>query len=163
MHSYPRPSKTPIACCFISICSEFDFLLLHFKVKVSQSAAQGQCRTANMFPRSPISPDINLRSSRRSACSPTVINVDISTPCDIQKTSICMKRQPHFLPRELYYRRIFQTLSNVPNIYFDNSIRWLPGFNGSNLRVLRHAPKAQTIMARRIKEEGMNKISPKSS
>lgn len=32
------------------------------------------------------------------------------------------------LPGELYYRRTFQTLSNVPNVYFDNSIRWLPGF-----------------------------------
>lgn len=74
-----------------------------------------------------------------------------------------MKSQPLFLPRELYYRRIFQTLSNVPNIYFDNSIRWLPGFNGSNLSVLRHTPKAQTITARRIKEEGMNEISSKSS
>lgn len=93
----------------------------------------------------------------------TEINVDISTPCDIRKPAICMKSQSLFLPGELYYRRIFQTLSNVPNIYFDNSIRWLPGFNGSNLRALRHTPKAQTIMAGRKKEEGMNKISLKSS
>lgn len=57
-----------------------------------------------------------------------------------------MKDLSLFLPGELYNRRIFQTLSNVPNIYFDNSIRWIPGFNGSNLRVLRRMPGAQTIM-----------------
>lgn len=74
----------------------------------------------------------------------TEIYVDISTRCDIGKLAICMKSLSLSLPGELYYRRIFQTLSNVPNIYFDNSIRWLPGFNGSNLRVLRHTPKAQT-------------------
>lgn len=84
----------------------------------------------------------------------TEINVDISTLCDIRKPAICMKNLSLFLPGELYYRRIFQTLSNVPNIYFDNSIRWLPGFNGSNLRVPRHTPKAQTIMAGRNTRKG---------
>lgn len=90
----------------------------------------------------------------------TEINVDISTTCDIRELAICIKNLSLILPGELYYKRIFQMLSNVPNIYFDNSIRWLPGFNGSNLR---HTPKAQTIMAGGKYEEEMNKISFKSS
>ena len=46
----------------------------------------------------------------------------------------------------------------MPNIYFDNSIRWHPGFNGSNLQTLSRTPGAQTIMAGNKCEEGMNKI-----
>lgn len=83
----------------------------------------------------------------------------------ISDTQLYLHEMPSlFLPGELYYRRIFQMLSNAPNIYFDNSIRWLPGFNGSNLRVLRLMPTAHTHNNGGKKyEDGMNKIALKTS
>lgn len=88
--------------------------------------------------------------------------MDILTPCNIEKNCHLPGTPAPLPPRRVYYRRTFQTLSNVPNICFDNSIRWLPRLNGSNLREPRHTLKAQTIMAGREKQEdGRNKISLK--